>query len=306
MYTPLYAPQTGKNTQTGKKSFSAILLAGGEQRWVPRKLEASTALVVCFPVRKNPNLSFEIWMPSPRQVHPPMSAPIPIFLWSQIPLSFSLEELHTCVVHSFLVKHNINSCKMSFCFGCRKNGEVQKCSGCRQAFYCSKACQRKHWKKHKPNCGILSMSSLHNLVDACRMNSSPIPSVRCDYGFDNMCLFHSDVPSAEIILLGVYQMIVREIYNQELDNTDCVLSSIGVSKRVILDAYEANALDQVIQRFIRNVIDRHGDRSPRCCFEWLQNKLIVGPTRLLLSEEVALTLRQQVDMRSEIYRNYYG
>ena len=138
------------------------------------------------------------------------------------------------------------------------------------------------------------------------MNSSPIPSVRCDYGFDNMCLFHSDVPSAEIILLGVYQMIVREIYNQELDNTDCVLSSIGVSKRVILDAYEANALDKFIQRFIRNVIDRHGDRSPRCCFEWLQNKLIVGPTRLLLSEEVALTLRQQVDMRSEIYRKYYG
>ena len=295
MYTP-YAAQAGKNTQRGKKSFSAILLARGEQRWVPRKLEA---------VRKNPKLS--AWMPSPRQVHAPMSAPIPIFLWSQVPLPFSLEELHTCVVHSFLVKHklNINSCKMSFCFGCRKNGEVQKCSGCRQAFYCSKACQRKHWKKHKPNCGILSMSSLHDLVDACRMNTSPIPPVRCDYGFDNMSLFHSDVPSAEIILFGVYQMIVREIYNQELDNTDCVLSSIGVSKRVILDAYEANALDQVIQRFIRNVIDRHGDRSPRCCFEWLQNKLIVGPTRLLLSEEIALTLRQQVDMRSEIYRKYY-
>ena len=192
-----------------------------------------------------------------------------------------------------------------FCYSCGKNGELQRCAGCRHAFCCSRTCQRKHWKKHKPNC-IHPLSSLHDLVDACRMDTLPIPSVRCDYGFDNMCDYHGNIPSAESILLGVYQVIMRDIYHLEMANTaDSVLSSFGPSKRMIVEAYERNALDEFLHRFIKDVIDRHGSRSPCYCFEWLQNKMVIGPTRLLLSDEVGLTLRQRAAMRNEIYHKYY-
>ena len=191
------------------------------------------------------------------------------------------------------------------CFACHKGGETQRCAGCRNAFYCSKSCQRKHWKKHKPNC-ILPMSSLHDLFDACRMDVMPIPAVRCDYGFSNVCVYHGNVPSVESILLGVYEAIVRDIYNLELaETTALILSSFRPSKRMILDAYERNALDEFIQRFVRDVVDRHGDRSPGYCIQWLQNKLIVGPTKLLLSDEVGITPQQEANIRNDIYNKYY-
>lgn len=40
------------------------------------------------------------------------------------------------------------------CFQCGKEGD-KRCSGCKQATYCSTKCQRKHWKegKHKHQCG---------------------------------------------------------------------------------------------------------------------------------------------------------
>lgn len=43
------------------------------------------------------------------------------------------------------------------CHGCGRGEEsfsqkLMKCSACRKAFYHSQACQRQHWKQHKPTC----------------------------------------------------------------------------------------------------------------------------------------------------------
>ncbi len=197
------------------------------------------------------------------------------------------------------------------CYNCHENGS-RRCTACLHVTYCSKACQAKHWSKHKPNC-IPSQSSLHDLFDACRMDVFPIPSVRCDYGFDNMQLFHGDLispegMSAETILLGLYQVIWKDIGNDEYDGGAYypVLNTIGASKRMILEAYERNALDEFLHRYINSILARFPSCTPGYCKIWLQNKLVIGPTRLLLSDEVGLTHAQVVRMRNEIYQKYYG
>ena len=41
------------------------------------------------------------------------------------------------------------------CFLCQKEGRsplLRKCTQCEVAYYCSKTCQRGHWKQHKPAC----------------------------------------------------------------------------------------------------------------------------------------------------------
>lgn len=40
----------------------------------------------------------------------------------------------------------------SICANCSKKGNFWKCSACRSVSYCSVACQRQDWPKHKPNC----------------------------------------------------------------------------------------------------------------------------------------------------------
>jgi hypothetical protein len=46
--------------------------------------------------------------------------------------------------------------KLPRCLGCDLiepiKGQFQKCAACKTALYCSVACQRKHWKVHKPEC----------------------------------------------------------------------------------------------------------------------------------------------------------
>lgn len=39
------------------------------------------------------------------------------------------------------------------CASCRKTGASMRCSRCRKLFYCSRECQRAHWKTHKTTCG---------------------------------------------------------------------------------------------------------------------------------------------------------
>ena len=41
------------------------------------------------------------------------------------------------------------------CFLCQKEGRsppLRRCSQCEVAYYCSKTCQKGHWKKHKAAC----------------------------------------------------------------------------------------------------------------------------------------------------------
>ena len=37
------------------------------------------------------------------------------------------------------------------CPMCQKTAET-KCTACKEVFYCSKGCQKKHWKEHKFEC----------------------------------------------------------------------------------------------------------------------------------------------------------
>ena len=138
----------------------------------------------------------------------------------------------------------------------------------------------------------------------------PSPPVICDYGFGNMQLYHRNVrwgPSgltAEDIWLALFQTMVKDIDCDERGDTKHVLNSFGASKRMILDAYERNSLDEFVQRYIRNVLERYSgmpEPGVQYCHAWMENKLIVGPTRLL-----DLTYPgQEVKMRSEVCHKYY-
>ena len=153
---------------------------------------------------------------------------------------------------------------------------MKRCAGCQHAFYCARACQRGHWRRHKPNC-IPPDSSLHELSSACWSDLFPSPPVARDYGFDNVRLYHGDVLlpydltakkpaehqllclTAEHVLLGLYQIIMRDISNIHRPCGGQILSSIGVSMKMMLEAYENNTLDDFIQRFIKSVYDGCGE-----------------------------------------------
>lgn len=197
------------------------------------------------------------------------------------------------------------------CDFCQNNYETKRCSGCRVALYCSKTCQKNHWSKHKANC-IRADSSIHELEKVCGMDVVPEPgsTVARDYGFDNVRDNHGDVlwgdstlcfepMTAETLLLGVFQLIINDVGNLELG--DIVYNSIGASKKMIVEAYEKNELDDFFHRFIRNVLSRHGQKSHRYFFAWIWNRLVIGPTRT-----EGLTRQQIQKMRQQIYYKYYG
>lgn len=55
------------------------------------------------------------------------------------------------VTRELKVKKNKAVKSENVCWNCGKFGK-KKCGNCRVAKYCSKECQRVHWKEHKPIC----------------------------------------------------------------------------------------------------------------------------------------------------------
>ncbi len=49
------------------------------------------------------------------------------------------------------VIEEFDSDDIGICPVCQKTAET-KCTACRQVFYCSKPCQKRHWKEHKFGC----------------------------------------------------------------------------------------------------------------------------------------------------------
>lgn len=41
------------------------------------------------------------------------------------------------------------------CSTCSVIGELMQCKQCKKTYYCSRACQKKDWKRHKPRCEFL-------------------------------------------------------------------------------------------------------------------------------------------------------
>ena len=201
---------------------------------------------------------------------------------------------------------------MPRCYFCDKEMTTTKqCANCRHAVYCSKDCQKKHWSKHKPNC-VRSDHSIHGLFDCCSSDFLPDPgsTVARDYGFDNVRVNHGDVlwgisstPClAENILIGLYQFIRRDVVCLETPGESrLVFSSIGASKKMIVEAMENNKLDDFIHLYIKNVFSRHGPHSPQYCFGWIWNRMVIGPTRT-----GGLTRQQTQEMRRTIYHKHYG
>ena len=99
------------------------------------------------------------------------------------------------------------------------------------------------------------------------------PAAR-DYGFDNVNLYHGDsvLPgdsrglTPEHVLLGLYQFITKDIKNDELPNVGELLSdtpvynSIGASKKMMLEAFKKNSLDEFLHRYISSVTEKFGDQ----------------------------------------------
>ena len=56
-------------------------------------------------------------------------------------------------------------CEYCHQFPNKDEGEFSTCSNCRKVRYCSKECQIKHWKKHKPFCSML-VGSFSIVIDA--------------------------------------------------------------------------------------------------------------------------------------------
>lgn len=55
-------------------------------------------------------------------------------------------QIHTNVLSVLSVPHHK-------CAECRLFAQL-RCSGCKRVQYCSRSCQKRHWKTHKPECGL--------------------------------------------------------------------------------------------------------------------------------------------------------
>ena len=56
---------------------------------------------------------------------------------------------------------------MARCSQCETEGATKKCSSCKQAFYCSKECQKAHFRMHKKECAQLAQGGPSHLSSTC-------------------------------------------------------------------------------------------------------------------------------------------
>ena len=199
-----------------------------------------------------------------------------------------------------------------WCFDCMKNHEsVKTCSRCKINTYCSVRCQTAHWPLHKPNC-LPEDSAVHKLFHVCWEDLIPASTnpIWWQFGFANISEYHGIVISREgctalQILLGLYQAIRIDVSLAE----DPIPfrppgNTMGMSKKMLQKAYNANRLDDLLQRYISNSISSHGNRVAKYLFMWHQNKLIIGPTRPTSSNMVEWHKIKE-ETRRNIYVKYY-
>jgi hypothetical protein len=92
------------------------------------------------------------------------------------------------------------------CESCHEQPGNRKCSGCSQAWYCSKQCQKDNWYRHKFDCNGKEPSTADYLVMACVKNLIPThQQTLIDYGFQRA--FTGENQSK---LLGLYIGLTNE------------------------------------------------------------------------------------------------
>lgn len=178
------------------------------------------------------------------------------------------------------------------CCICRKQGDMKRCSKCKSAFYCSVDCQKKDWRTHKPKC-MPAKSAVQDLLRAIRGDVFPGYPASYEFGFDNLLKYHKDAAiassygqlSAEHVLLGIFENLN---------------STIGINTYRLEEAYLNNALDEYIHDKIKLFTDQHGKDNAGYFSQWLEHRLVIGPTRI-----ENMTEKKVMETRNIIYQKYY-
>lgn len=118
---------------------------------------------------------------------------------------------------------------------CEKEGKL-RCKGCKNAWYCSPACQKFAWTFHIFDCKAKgTIRTAHHLARACRQDLMPTDAQTLrDYGFERIC-----DPEAVSKLLGLYQgLFILHKYRLEPRELDKWLRE-GTLAQHIKDTFEA-------------------------------------------------------------------
>jgi predicted RNA-binding Zn-ribbon protein involved in translation (DUF1610 family) len=77
------------------------------------------------------------------------------------------------------------SASFAVCADCGNlSANIQRCTSCRQVFYCSKTCQQSHWNKHREVCRELAQISTPAVPAAVL----PVPSVDVKRNGNELCV----------------------------------------------------------------------------------------------------------------------
>ncbi|KAI0677728.1 hypothetical protein C8Q78DRAFT_106898 [Trametes maxima] len=90
---------------------------------------------------------------------------------------------------------------------------TKRCAGCRNLWYCSEPCQKKHWPSHIFECQLgKPISPVYYLLRACREDALPMePSTRKLYGFDRAGRDVSGETQRELLALYADILITKNI-----------------------------------------------------------------------------------------------
>ena len=121
---------------------------------------------------------------------------------------------------------DVNATAMPACANCNKvqdSGEVtlQRCSGCRAAYYCSKDCQKADWKNHKKTCRSSSSTDTGASQTGGSSFFSSKGTMENLLGLNTSTWLH-DCPEAEVytLLIDSYRMRVEDDYAFRGDVSD--------------------------------------------------------------------------------------
>ena len=121
---------------------------------------------------------------------------------------------------------DVDTTSTSTCAKCVKSqasaeSPLQRCSGCRAAYYCSKDCQKADWKNHKKDCRSSSFSN--NGASQSGEGSSTSAKVNLEkmLGLSTRTWLHNR-PEAEVftLLIDSYRMRVEDEYTYRGDVSD--------------------------------------------------------------------------------------